>query len=191
MIEHNLTQGGNVKKRLCYLWVVIGVIWILGGNDVLGQQNHFHSLALVPGTGTLLVGTHQGLFETRDEGKTWRGRAPKGNVPGIAQRPASQRDAARLLVLDRESGALRHRRFSDLVALLQPGDLLVLNDTHQVTCFNEARLTTDHLFKIGEDAQTLPSHGRGHRVEIPHVEVCSAVVDHVDFDFGFHVVPFH
>jgi S-adenosylmethionine:tRNA ribosyltransferase-isomerase len=50
----------------------------------------------------------------------------------IAQRPASQRDAARLLVLDRESGALRHRRFSDLVALLQPGDLLVLNDTRVI-----------------------------------------------------------
>ncbi len=71
-----------MKKRLCYLWVVIGVIWILGGNDALGQQNHLHSLALVPRTGTLLVGTHQGLFESRDEGKTWRRRAPKGNVPG-------------------------------------------------------------------------------------------------------------
>jgi S-adenosylmethionine:tRNA ribosyltransferase-isomerase len=35
----------------------------------------------------------------------------------IAQRPAARRDDSRLLVLDRESGALRHRRFCDLADL--------------------------------------------------------------------------
>ena len=50
----------------------------------------------------------------------------------IAQRPASRRDGSRLLVLDRETGALRHRRFSDLADLLNPGDLLVLNDTRVI-----------------------------------------------------------
>jgi S-adenosylmethionine:tRNA ribosyltransferase-isomerase len=50
--------------------------------------------------------------------------------PGrIAQRPASSRDASRLLALDRGTGALRHARFTDLPALLAPGDLLVVNDT--------------------------------------------------------------
>ncbi|MBI3963701.1 MAG: S-adenosylmethionine:tRNA ribosyltransferase-isomerase, partial [Candidatus Kerfeldbacteria bacterium] len=54
----------------------------------------------------------------------------------IAQRPAHPRDASRLLVLDRSQSRLlpacrrgRHRRFRDLPTLLQPGDLLVVNDT--------------------------------------------------------------
>ncbi|HSQ59917.1 MAG TPA: tRNA preQ1(34) S-adenosylmethionine ribosyltransferase-isomerase QueA [Acidobacteriota bacterium] len=50
--------------------------------------------------------------------------------PGsIAQHPAPERDAARLLVLDRAAEGLRHARFRDLPSLLRPGDLLVANDT--------------------------------------------------------------
>lgn len=47
----------------------------------------------------------------------------------IAQEPAPDRDAARLLVLDRAAGTLAHHYFRDLSELLSPGDLLVLNDT--------------------------------------------------------------
>ena len=47
----------------------------------------------------------------------------------IAQQPCEPRDHARLLVLDRASKVLSHRRFDDLPNLLNPGDLLVLNDT--------------------------------------------------------------
>lgn len=47
----------------------------------------------------------------------------------IAQEPAAQRDASRLLVVRRAAGMLEHRRFSDLPELLAAGDLLVLNDT--------------------------------------------------------------
>ncbi|MDI3280883.1 MAG: S-adenosylmethionine:tRNA ribosyltransferase-isomerase, partial [Bacillota bacterium] len=47
----------------------------------------------------------------------------------IAQEPVEPRDAARLLVLHRESGRLEHRIFRDLPAYLRPGDVLVLNDT--------------------------------------------------------------
>ncbi len=47
----------------------------------------------------------------------------------IAQQPARMRDEARLLALDRASGALQHARFSGLPWFLRPGDLLVLNDT--------------------------------------------------------------
>ncbi len=47
----------------------------------------------------------------------------------IAQLPAERRDMSRLLVLDRASGSLEHRRFRDLREYLKPGDLLVLNDT--------------------------------------------------------------
>jgi S-adenosylmethionine:tRNA ribosyltransferase-isomerase len=47
----------------------------------------------------------------------------------IAQLPAERRDMSRLLVLDRATGALEHRRFRDLLDYLKPGDLLILNDT--------------------------------------------------------------
>jgi S-adenosylmethionine:tRNA ribosyltransferase-isomerase len=50
--------------------------------------------------------------------------------PGrIAQEAVEPRDAARLLVLDRARGELRHHRVADLPRLLAPGDLLVVNDT--------------------------------------------------------------
>jgi S-adenosylmethionine:tRNA ribosyltransferase-isomerase len=47
----------------------------------------------------------------------------------IAQEPMAKRDDARLLVADRTTGELRHRRFRDLPDELCPGDLLILNDT--------------------------------------------------------------
>jgi S-adenosylmethionine:tRNA ribosyltransferase-isomerase len=47
----------------------------------------------------------------------------------IAQRPAPHRDRSRLLVLDRTSGTVAHRRFDELAGLLRPRDLLVVNDT--------------------------------------------------------------
>lgn len=50
----------------------------------------------------------------------------------IAQRPAQPRDASRLLVLERNSGACRHHVFSDLPDFLNPGDALVLNQTRVI-----------------------------------------------------------
>ena len=47
----------------------------------------------------------------------------------IAQTPVEPRDSARLLVLDRASGALRHHVVRDLPNLLRPGDVLVANDS--------------------------------------------------------------
>ena len=47
----------------------------------------------------------------------------------IAQEPCNPRDAARLLCLDRHSGEIQHRVFSDLSQLLHPGDLLVVNNS--------------------------------------------------------------
>jgi S-adenosylmethionine:tRNA ribosyltransferase-isomerase len=47
----------------------------------------------------------------------------------VAQRALEPRDASRLLVLERETGRMAHRRFADLDRLLRRGDLLVLNDT--------------------------------------------------------------
>ncbi|HSD66840.1 MAG TPA: tRNA preQ1(34) S-adenosylmethionine ribosyltransferase-isomerase QueA [Vicinamibacteria bacterium] len=45
----------------------------------------------------------------------------------VAQEPLAERDASRLLVLERASGRLAHHAFSDLPELLRPGDLLVTN----------------------------------------------------------------
>jgi S-adenosylmethionine:tRNA ribosyltransferase-isomerase len=47
----------------------------------------------------------------------------------IAQEPAARRDASKLLVLDRESGAVSHRVFREIADELRPGDLVVVNDT--------------------------------------------------------------
>jgi len=47
----------------------------------------------------------------------------------ISQQPIKPRDFARLLILDRESGRLSHRHFFDLPEILQPGDVLVFNDS--------------------------------------------------------------
>lgn len=47
----------------------------------------------------------------------------------IAQEPSSPRDAARLLCMDRRTGALSHRIFRELPQLLHPGDLLVVNNS--------------------------------------------------------------
>jgi S-adenosylmethionine:tRNA ribosyltransferase-isomerase len=50
----------------------------------------------------------------------------------IAQHPVEPRDASRLLVVDRRSGALEHRAFRDLPSYLRPGDLLVGNDSRVI-----------------------------------------------------------
>ncbi len=50
----------------------------------------------------------------------------------IAQQPAEPRDSSRLLVLYRDSGAIEHRRFSDIGDYLHTGDLLVGNDSRVI-----------------------------------------------------------
>ncbi|MBI4550510.1 MAG: tRNA preQ1(34) S-adenosylmethionine ribosyltransferase-isomerase QueA [Candidatus Omnitrophica bacterium] len=50
----------------------------------------------------------------------------------IAQEPVLDRTQARLMVLDRATGRIEHRRFKDLAEYLRPGDCLVLNDTRVI-----------------------------------------------------------
>lgn len=50
----------------------------------------------------------------------------------IAQQPLAERTASRLLCLDGANGALADRQFADLPGLLEPGDLLVFNDTRVI-----------------------------------------------------------
>ncbi|HEX5249203.1 MAG TPA: tRNA preQ1(34) S-adenosylmethionine ribosyltransferase-isomerase QueA [Gaiellales bacterium] len=63
--------------------------------------------------------------------------------PGlIAQTAAEPRDSARLLVYDRAAGAVRHRHFRDLLDELDPGDLVVLNNTRVLPVRVRARRAT-------------------------------------------------
>ncbi|BFM20563.1 tRNA preQ1(34) S-adenosylmethionine ribosyltransferase-isomerase QueA [Gilvimarinus japonicus] len=50
----------------------------------------------------------------------------------IARTPAAERRGSRLLCLDGPSGALEHRQFPDLLDKLQPGDLMVFNNTRVI-----------------------------------------------------------
>ena len=47
----------------------------------------------------------------------------------IAQTPLEERDSSKLLVLDKETGNITHECFSNIINYLEPGDVLVLNDT--------------------------------------------------------------
>ena len=47
----------------------------------------------------------------------------------IAQTPIKQRDASRLMVLDKKTGEICHKHFYDIIDYLNKGDTLVLNDT--------------------------------------------------------------
>ncbi|MCY9022757.1 tRNA preQ1(34) S-adenosylmethionine ribosyltransferase-isomerase QueA [Priestia megaterium] len=60
----------------------------------------------------------------------------------IAQTPLEQRDASRLMVLNKETGNVKHHMFHDLLDYVQEGDCLVLNDT---------RVLPARLFGIKED----------------------------------------
>jgi S-adenosylmethionine:tRNA ribosyltransferase-isomerase len=60
----------------------------------------------------------------------------------IAQQPVEPRDASRLLLVRRASGELEDRVFRDLPELLQPGDLLVVNDTRVLPARLLARRTS-------------------------------------------------
>lgn len=59
----------------------------------------------------------------------------------IAKEPSSPRDACRLLTLDRKTQTLGHKRFFDLKNLLEPGDVLVFNQSKVIP----ARI----FFKVG------------------------------------------
>jgi S-adenosylmethionine:tRNA ribosyltransferase-isomerase len=60
----------------------------------------------------------------------------------IAQAPAERRDESRLLVFERATGAVRHRRFRDLPEELPASALVVVNDTRVVPARLRARRPT-------------------------------------------------
>jgi len=60
----------------------------------------------------------------------------------IAQTPAEPRDASRLLVVNRQTNELTHRHFRDLPEYLQPGDLMVANDSRVIPARLQGRKPT-------------------------------------------------
>jgi S-adenosylmethionine:tRNA ribosyltransferase-isomerase len=62
----------------------------------------------------------------------------------IAQAPAPGRDQSRLLVLNRATGQITHRRFFDLPEYFSPGDLLVLNDSRVIPARLRGRNARTH-----------------------------------------------
>ncbi len=104
----------------------------------------------------------------------------------IAQHPIEPRDQARLLVVDRRTGALAHRRFAELPALLRPNDLLVLNDTQVIPARLLGRKRPSGgkvevlLVKKDEKANRWHALVRGHvrsgqQVELPHGVLASVI----------------
>ncbi|MFL6541945.1 MAG: tRNA preQ1(34) S-adenosylmethionine ribosyltransferase-isomerase QueA [Chthoniobacterales bacterium] len=86
----------------------------------------------------------------------------------IAQRPLETRDASRMMIVRRDQGTVEHRRFQDLTQFIEPGDLLVLNDTRVMPA---RRFSDDHriefllLEKMGPRRwKTLVRPGRKMRV---------------------------
>lgn len=66
----------------------------------------------------------------------------------IAQRPVTPRDASRLLALDRQTGSVGHHHFQELGQFLQPGDILVANDTRVIPARLFARKPTGGQIEI-------------------------------------------
>jgi S-adenosylmethionine:tRNA ribosyltransferase-isomerase len=65
----------------------------------------------------------------------------------IAQQPPAVRGASRMLTLDRQTGGFADHIFAELPSLLQPGDLLVMNDSRVIPArlfATRAGLTTQH-----------------------------------------------
>ena len=50
----------------------------------------------------------------------------------IAQHPLEQRDASRMMVLDRKAGSVTHRHFHDMLEYVKPGDCVVFNNSRVI-----------------------------------------------------------
>ncbi|HET7347282.1 MAG TPA: tRNA preQ1(34) S-adenosylmethionine ribosyltransferase-isomerase QueA [Acidobacteriaceae bacterium] len=75
----------------------------------------------------------------------------------IAQEPAADRAGSRMLTLDRKTGGWEDRQFRDFPALLEPGDLLVLNDS---------RVIPARLFAHRAGLHTQANHRVSGRVQV-------------------------
>lgn len=117
----------------------------------------------------------------------------------IARHPLPERSASRLLCVDGNSGVREHRQFQDLLQLLEPGDLLVFNDTRVIPARLYGEKATggkiEVLVERVLDAQRALAHVRASRAPKPgtrllleggiEAEVC-ARQDNL-FELQFHI----
>ncbi len=67
----------------------------------------------------------------------------------IAQDPLPDRSASRLMVLDKKTGEIEHRTFTDIIEYLHPGDCMVINDTKVIPArLIGARIGTDAKIEV-------------------------------------------
>lgn len=109
----------------------------------------------------------------------------------IAQTPAEPRDSAKLLRLDRQTGVLSHHVFADIVDMLGPRDVLVLNNTrvmparlHAVKALTGGKVEilllkrlTDRRWRALVGARNVRA---GMRLNIPESEVFCVVVEELE-----------
>lgn len=92
----------------------------------------------------------------------------------IARWPLPQRQASRMMVVDRAADRIEHRRFEEIFSFIREGDLLVFNDTKVIPArafSNDGRIELLFLEQTGERAwKCMVKPGRrmriGHRVEL-------------------------
>ena len=116
----------------------------------------------------------------------------------IAQHPMEPRDHSRLLVVNKDSGAIEHKHFYDLIEYLHPGDVLVFNDTRVIPArLHDFKDTGAHVEvflltrKDATDWEVLVRPGKklqvGAKIKFSE-ELSYEVIDHTDF--GGRVVRF-
>ncbi|MDR3767573.1 MAG: tRNA preQ1(34) S-adenosylmethionine ribosyltransferase-isomerase QueA [Butyricicoccus sp.] len=120
----------------------------------------------------------------------------------IAQHPLEQRDASRLLVLNRADGSVTHRHFTDLLEYLNPGDCLVMNNSRVIparlmghavgrTTPIEVLLLTDHGDGLWE-CLTRPGKKTREGVELTFGDgLLTATVESVNPKDGNRFIRFH
>lgn len=115
----------------------------------------------------------------------------------IAQEPCQERDRSRLMMLNRKSGGVEHRIFSDIETYLLPGDLLVLNDTKVFPCRLPATKPgggKTEIFLLSErernlwDALVKGRVGTGKSLSLASGVAAEVVQEHAD---GTRTIRFH
>jgi len=115
----------------------------------------------------------------------------------IAQQPLPERDHSRLMVVNRSSGDIGHRIFADVANYVEPGDLLVLNDTRVFPCRLPATKHSggkSEIFLLSESDRNLwvalvkGSVGTGQRLGISSGVEAEVVQENSD---GTRTVRFH
>ena len=89
----------------------------------------------------------------------------------IADRPLAARSGSRLLALDGRTGAVTDRQFRELPDLLEPGDLLVFNDTRVIPARLYARKPT------GGRVELLIERVTGERQALAHARASKPLRD--------------